>query len=238
MGNNPLAATDPTGLFLVVNPAAGGPCIPCDVGIGILDIFSLIFDILGGGPPPQAAPAPQGGYGAGIDPYGTWDEAIPNGVQVFPSSVTGIPNGSGCTYGSGSCGGMIYGFTLGVPIGVEPVDCGNILDWLLFFRPFRAQNAGLQIIQEQRDIRDQCVARADAVQTRMNDRNNNGTNPILGPPPGQEPSVPEDNPVGPSFEPPQDNSAWQPVVGWAINSIVHRLAVNDCVSQTPIVGLP
>jgi hypothetical protein len=36
-------------------------------------------------------------------------EKVPAGVQVFPSSITGIPNGSGCTYGSGSCGGVIFG---------------------------------------------------------------------------------------------------------------------------------
>lgn len=127
--NNPLAATDPTGLFMwgmpvVVNPAAGGPCIFCDIAIGFFDLFSILSGL---GPTPQAAPAPPGGYGAGIDPYGTWTEQVPAGVQVFPSSVTGIPNGSGCTYGSGSCGGMIYGFTAG---GGTWLSWQDWLNWL------------------------------------------------------------------------------------------------------------
>ena len=112
VGNNPLAATDPTGLWalpVLVNPADGGGCIFCDIGLAVFDLLSILSD-LGAPPPPQAAPAPPGGYGAGIDPYGTWTEQVPAGVQVFPSSITGIPNGSGCTYGSGSCGGGVYGF--------------------------------------------------------------------------------------------------------------------------------
>jgi RHS repeat-associated protein len=114
--NNPLAATDPTGLFtpgvpvaVLINPADGGPCWVCDVVISIFDFFDFLFSLFSA-PPPQAAPPPPGGYGAGIDPYGTWDEKVPTGVQVFPSSITGIPNRSGCTYGSGSCGGMATGY--------------------------------------------------------------------------------------------------------------------------------
>jgi RHS repeat-associated protein len=107
--NNPLALTDPTGM----DGESGGWCsdtLSCIIE-AIVQFFSDILGFLFGPPPiPQAAPAPPGGYGAGIDPYGTWDEKLPAGVQVFPSSVTGIPNGSGCTYGQGSCGGMIYGF--------------------------------------------------------------------------------------------------------------------------------
>jgi RHS repeat-associated protein len=105
--NNPLALTDPTGMgpeieaLCATNPIV---CIIANLLFGLFEFFGF------GSPPiPQAAPAPPGGYGAGIDPYGTWDEKLPKGVQVFPSSITGIPNGSGCTYGSGSCGGVIYG---------------------------------------------------------------------------------------------------------------------------------
>jgi RHS repeat-associated protein len=78
VGNNPLAATDPTGLYL--GPVAG-PCIPCDFIIGIFDLFSFRFNLFGGAPPPQAAPPPPGGYGAGIDPYGTWNEKLPKGCR-------------------------------------------------------------------------------------------------------------------------------------------------------------
>lgn len=208
----------------------------CDAVIGIFDFFDFLLSLFSSPPPPQAAPPPLGGYGAGIDPYGIWDEKLPAGVQVFPSSISGIPNGSGCTYGSGSCGGVVYGFTLGVPIGVEPVDYGNIFAWLLFFRPFSAQNVGQQIIQEQRDIRDQCVASADAEQARMNSRD--FTIPGAQGPPVQEPLDPESAPVGPSFEPPPDTSSQQLLFGKALNSVIHRLAVNDCTARTPILGLP
>jgi RHS repeat-associated protein len=110
VGNNPLAVTDPTGMggpedaLCPVNPVF---CV-----VGIIDTILEIFRLFGGHHhvTPHAAPAPPGGYGAGIDPYGTWDESLPAGVQVFPSSFPGgiNPGGSGCPYGSGSCGGMIY----------------------------------------------------------------------------------------------------------------------------------
>jgi hypothetical protein len=89
----------------------GGGCLIC----WLFPPFGILEQIFGGPPsPPNAPPAPPGGYGAGIDPYGTWDEKLPAGVQVFPSVIPGMgPGGSGCTYGQGSCGGGVYGFTLG-----------------------------------------------------------------------------------------------------------------------------
>jgi RHS repeat-associated protein len=133
--NNPLANTDPTGLFypglVLVNPADGGPCWVCDAVIGIFNFFDFLFSLFSSPPPPQAAPPLPGGYGAGIDPYGTWDEKVPAGVQVFPSSITGIPNGSGCTYGSGSCGGMIYGLTAAQQAAAARDRILSYLRWLL-----------------------------------------------------------------------------------------------------------
>ena len=81
VGNNPLAGTDPSGYFLpvIINPVDGGPCIPYIIGIGIFGIFSLIF---GFGSPPEAPPAPPGGYGTRIEPYGTWDEKLPAGSKL------------------------------------------------------------------------------------------------------------------------------------------------------------
>ncbi len=104
--NNPLAMTDPTGMEGIVLPC-GDPvsCIIESIISAIFDIFQFLF-----GPPPvpQAAPAPPGGYGAGIEALGTYDEGAPTGVQVFPSSITGIPNGSGCTNGGDVCEGSGY----------------------------------------------------------------------------------------------------------------------------------
>jgi RHS repeat-associated protein len=104
--NNPLAMTDPTGMegVFCADPIS---CIIESIIWGIFDIFQFLFSPP---PPPQAAPPPPGGYGAGIDPYGTWNEKLPKGVQVFPSVLPGgaNPGGSGCTYGSGNCGGVIF----------------------------------------------------------------------------------------------------------------------------------
>jgi len=74
VGNNPLAATDPTGMFtcgseLVICPATPDPTT--DIIITIIDVLVDIFSLFGFHHHiPQAAPAPAGGYGAGIDPFG------------------------------------------------------------------------------------------------------------------------------------------------------------------------
>jgi hypothetical protein len=74
----------------------------------VLGVGAGGYEGTGSSPESNAPPAPPGGYGTGIDPYGTWDDQVPAGVQAFPSSVTGIQNGSDCTFGSGSCGGIIF----------------------------------------------------------------------------------------------------------------------------------
>jgi RHS repeat-associated protein len=87
--NNPLAMTDPTGMW---GAEMGPVCATDPIACIILSIFEGLFEFFGFGgpppppPPPQAAPAPPGGYGGGIDPYGTWNEKLPKGVRVFPSS--------------------------------------------------------------------------------------------------------------------------------------------------------
>ena len=66
--NNPLAMTDPTGM-------EGYPCGDLISCIAI-NVIGGIFEFFLGHhhhhspPPPQAPPAPQGGYGAGFDPFG------------------------------------------------------------------------------------------------------------------------------------------------------------------------
>jgi RHS repeat-associated protein len=97
--NNPLGATDPTGL--------SSDCPYCTNGgvsinvSGFFDLFEDFFEwLFGGSPTPEAAPAPPGGYGTGIDPYGTWSEKLPKGVQVFPSTIPGLnsPSDSNCDW--------------------------------------------------------------------------------------------------------------------------------------------
>ena len=87
-----------------------GPCIiTCDPGTPI-----------GGGPsssqtPPPPPPGEPLGDPSGVTgQYGTWDESIPGGPPFggifFPSSPTG------CTYGGGNCGGVVFGLENGVDI--------------------------------------------------------------------------------------------------------------------------
>jgi hypothetical protein len=82
----------------------GGANLPGDIILSIIDLFGSLFGLFGhhhDAPPPHAPPAPQGGYGAGIDPYGTWDESIPGGVQVFPQ--VGFPGIHGVSLGGSRC---------------------------------------------------------------------------------------------------------------------------------------
>jgi hypothetical protein len=81
------------------------------------------------------------------------------------------------------------------------------------------------------------VASANAEQARSNARNHNFNSPMGGLP-VQEPSEPESNPIGPSLEPPPDNSAGNIVFGDWFNAGIHKYEVNDCISRTPILGLP
>ena len=143
--NSPLAFTDPSGEFgegaiLCAHPAT---CAIFVIG-QILELFGLF----GHHPTPHAPTAPADGYGAGIDPYGTWDESIPGGVQVFPTF--GFPSASGCTYGSGSCGGWAMGWTkdtAGNVIGDFPGEelctlgpLGSCLYWNLSARKWLPQD--------------------------------------------------------------------------------------------------
>jgi RHS repeat-associated protein len=148
--NNPLAITDPSGLFPVGgggdcptgDPFCGGdPCFwgPAPWVCGVPCAFIDCGGGWGGGgwagppvPAPQAPTAPAGGYGAGIDPYGTWDESLPAGVQVFPSPFPGLSGtgASGCTYGSGSCGGIIFGLQDPIDLAWEVPTAWEILQEL------------------------------------------------------------------------------------------------------------
>ena len=108
VNNNPLAVTDPSGMGGIQE---GNGCdFFLDCG-GSWCIFGCGFgfpegDGGGGGErpavPPHAPAPPPGGYGAGIDPYGTWDEKLPAGVQVFPSGFPGLnlPGGGGSIGGT------------------------------------------------------------------------------------------------------------------------------------------
>ena len=91
--NNPLAMTDATGMEgIPVFCADPVSCIIESIISAIFDIFQFLFSPP---PPPQAAPPPPGGYGAGIEPYGTFDEAVPAGVQAFPSAFPGSGTNGG-----------------------------------------------------------------------------------------------------------------------------------------------
>jgi RHS repeat-associated protein len=90
--NNPLAVTDPSGN----GPEIGPLCVVQPEACIIIGIFEGIFAFFFGHhhhpappPPPQAPPAPQGGYGAGIDPFGN---------SFLPGEISGIPVGLVCMF--------------------------------------------------------------------------------------------------------------------------------------------
>ena len=107
VGNNPLNATDPSGL--VCQSLDGGDC----GGIGIIGWDWGGGDGGGDGPvghpgplesgPMGTSPNPPNGTLTSDDPFSGETNGIPNGLQV-PS--LGLP-GLGCTYGGGSCGGRL-----------------------------------------------------------------------------------------------------------------------------------
>jgi hypothetical protein len=99
--DSPVNLVDPAGLFIGAIPDT--PCIPCDIGIGLFDLFSLLFGFGGGAPPPVYHLDPPHSSG---DPFSGETNGIPNGLQV-PGLGAG-PFG-GCSYGSGSCGGVANG---------------------------------------------------------------------------------------------------------------------------------
>jgi RHS repeat-associated protein len=135
--NDPINLTDPTGLFInpdpgdpggggggcdpSVDPTCGGGCDPSiDPTCGGCDPSDPTCGGGGGSSPtPTYWPAePAGGFPAGPD-YGDGDGpfsgtlgceslGLPCGMN-FPTR--GGLDVSGCTYGSGYCGGGIYGFT-------------------------------------------------------------------------------------------------------------------------------
>jgi RHS repeat-associated protein len=129
--NNPLAMTDPTGMEGIMLPC--GDPVSCVIESIISAIFDIFQFLLSPPPPPQAAPAPAGGYGAGIDAYGTFDEGVPTGVQAFPSAFPGggttggLPGLANADFGEGLPGalgtaGTIYLF---VPVCGE-VEIGTV----------------------------------------------------------------------------------------------------------------
>jgi RHS repeat-associated protein len=133
--NNPTNRVDPSGLCDdPEDPSCGGcdffcgdPCFFCGGGGG------------DGGPPaspypPQQNPVSssastvgsQGGCDGSGDPTCGETNGIPYGLQFPGLSFPGL---SGCTYGSGSCGGMIYAWTGQVGVSFNYTWWGLSLTW-------------------------------------------------------------------------------------------------------------
>ena len=86
--------------YMTRSSVGGEPCFTCGGGSGFPSP-----------PPPPPPPSePIGDPSGAASTYGTWDESLPGGVQPF-GGIFFPSNPVGCTYGAGSCGGMIYGFT-------------------------------------------------------------------------------------------------------------------------------
>lgn len=125
--NDPVNRVDPSGLcddsLGDDDPSCGTGTLPCEPG-DCFDPNPCNFIECGSGAPtdystpPQPPGEPVGDPSGVGGEYGTWSESLPAGVQVFPPPFGGISfpsSPTGCTYGSGSCGGMIYGLQNGNP---------------------------------------------------------------------------------------------------------------------------
>ena len=124
--NNPLNLIDPTGMMDetaggITGDNSGNPdcselgqsyCNNVNVDWG----FGIGYNGICGGDTGSCTNL----FGGGSAFDGIWDESLPSGVQVFGSGGFGRLGGSTCTYGSGNCGGGVYGFT---------DDEGNVLYW-------------------------------------------------------------------------------------------------------------
>jgi len=153
--NNPTNLTDPSGLLTCVDCGGGGGggggggwrgCILCVGGNGG-------YDGGGGGLPTDSSTSAQNGSNPNPpsedpsgDPwtFGCESLGMPCGMN-FPVGAGG-PDPSGCTYGSGSCGGMIYGYTEGQSsgwfqnylqtfLGLMPWETFPVQSWILSRRP-------------------------------------------------------------------------------------------------------
>jgi hypothetical protein len=118
--NDPLALSDPTGLFAPVPPPPD-PTGISDIVVGIIDLLGSIFSLFGHHHhhvTPHAPAAPPGGYGAGIDPFSgdcIWCEMPPTipGVGFPGGGIAGIqlPGVDGCDFVE--CGLTGNGFSAG-----------------------------------------------------------------------------------------------------------------------------
>jgi RHS repeat-associated protein len=181
--NNPVNFTDPSGLTCEVDcGGGGGDPAPC----------SLFFDCGGSWPggggsldplpppysPPDAGtnPNPPSGEGASGDPlsFGCESLGMPCGMQ-FPSRGGGL---SGCTYGSGSCGGMIYGYQ---NPGLVPVLAGGGGGCVVLEPCGASVGIGALITMT-------ALAIADMIHTVYESRKQTGPPPAHAPTPPQNPA--------------------------------------------------
>jgi RHS repeat-associated protein len=243
--NNPLAMEDPTGM----GGELGGICATNPIACVIGSLLEGLFFFFGHHHhvTPHAAPAPPGGYGGGIDPYGTWDETIPNGVQVFPHiGFPGIPGdssgGSGCTYGSGNCGGGVYGFISCANGGCTTTwhNYADYLDWLLALSgPNVSLSPGLQLVQRQVRSYEACASAAEALFEKRGERISDAAEDLdaryedpfggpLGPDTGMSPEIPDNlkNAGSNSF-----------LIGGLWNAYTYRANMRKCAAQNPLTTL-
>jgi RHS repeat-associated protein len=128
--NNPLAATDPTGLCDFAGEDTGDSCGGCsfwDACFGFpINPCDFIDCGRGGGwptPVPQAPPAPPGGYGAGIDPFG--GNAFLGGLIDIGLTQTRVGNRGG-PWGPWGCHVYVDGVDLGTVGDAFPTLGGSV----------------------------------------------------------------------------------------------------------------
>ncbi len=124
VNNNPINMTDPTGLCGFEDDSS------CDDGFSISWSWNdSPWESSNGPQPAISSPA---AVGHDPNPFDGETNGIPNGLQIPTLGLPGLilPGDIGCPYGSGNCGGMIFGFQ-GPAIPWEVEGGADALAWLI-----------------------------------------------------------------------------------------------------------
>lgn len=145
---------------------------------------------------------------------------------------------SGCTYGQGSCGGGVYGFTLGSAVSLyrPPIYDIEFLSWILQSARSSSMSAGKQLVQRQVRSYAACTSTATALYDQRGQELSDGVdnldsmykNPFggpTGPDSGSDPEVPE------------TYSGWGFLFGRGAINHIYSNNLKTCAAQNPLATL-
>jgi hypothetical protein len=148
------------------------------------------------------------------------------------------PGGSGCTYGSGNCGGVIYGFTSGPATKLYH---GNFdvefLFWVIQLARASGSSAGKHLVQQQAQARIGCESDAAASRDRANrwtslgaDTSDSIHNPMPGGPTDYEPEPGPDYTIDPN----SSSGAGGFLFGHSLDYLSYRSKMSACAAQNTL----